>query len=76
MSLDAYDKQALQTIGMTKNLSPYGEELAAAISKLRSVLMRKGEATELFAAEKQRGSIEGIVGNVMQSFAAMMSTRL
>ncbi len=69
MSLDAYDKQALQTIGMTKkSITLTGEELAAAISKLRSVLMRKGEATELFAAEKQRGSIEGIVGNVMQSF--------
>lgn len=69
VSLDAYDKQSFTVIGATKkSITLTGEELAAAISKLRSVLMRKGEATELFAAEKQRGSIEGIVGNVMQSF--------
>jgi Fic family protein len=30
--------------------------------------MKKGEATELFAQERRSGSIEGIVGNVMQSF--------
>ncbi|KKQ20867.1 MAG: Death-on-curing protein [Candidatus Nomurabacteria bacterium GW2011_GWC2_36_9] len=30
--------------------------------------MSKEEATELFATERQNGSIEGIVGNVMQTF--------
>ena len=30
--------------------------------------MRKGEATDMFAMERREGNIEGIVGNVMQSF--------
>ena len=43
-------------------------ELLAAILDLRTTLMKKGEATELFAQERASGSVEGIVGNVMQSF--------
>lgn len=69
VSLDAYDKDALKPIGVTKKaISLTGEELTAAITDLRTELMRKGEATELFAHERTRGSIGGIVGNVMQSF--------
>ena len=43
-------------------------ELNEAIANLRCELIRKGEATELFAQEKKIGSVEGIIGNVMQSF--------
>ena len=69
VSLDAYDKQSFTVIGATKKaITLTGKELAAAILKLRIALIGKSEATELFATEKQRGSIEGIVGNVMQSF--------
>ena len=35
---------------------------------MRSELLKKGEATEIFAQERNRGDVEGIVGNVMQSF--------
>lgn len=31
-------------------------------------LMKKGEATDIFGAERGRGNVSGIVGNVMQSF--------
>ncbi len=68
-SLDAYDKDSLKSIGVTKktiNLS--GEELSEAIASLRTELIKKDEATEIFAQERSQGSIEGIVGNVMQSF--------
>lgn len=69
VSLDAYDKDALETVGTTKRaVKLTAVELAAAINELRSALMKKGEATELFAKERREGSIEGIVGNVMQSF--------
>lgn len=69
VSLDAYDKDALKPIGVTKKaISLTGEELTDAITDLRTELMRKGEATELFAHERTKGSIGGIVGNVMQSF--------
>lgn len=69
VSLDAYDKDALVTRGSTKKATKLTtDELLEAITNLRANLQEKGEATELFAQEKNRGSIEGIVGNVMQSF--------
>jgi hypothetical protein len=69
MSLDAYDRDALTAIGTTKkSIALSSRELMDAIANLRNELMRKGEATEIFAQERSRGSVEGIVGNVMQSF--------
>ncbi len=69
VALDAYDKDTLSAIGTTKKLVKLsGAELVQAIGDLRDELMKKGEASDLFAREKRAGSIEGIVGNVMQSF--------
>jgi hypothetical protein len=69
MSLDAYDKGLLKAIGSTKKtIKLTGTELTNAIADLRSELIRQGDATDIFAQEKAAGSIEGIVGNVMQSF--------
>ncbi len=69
VSLDAYDKEELKIVGSSKNaIRLTGEELTMAIGSLRDELMRKSEATELFANERAIGSIEGIVGNIMQSF--------
>lgn len=69
MSLDAYDKGSLTTTGTTKRaVTLAGTELANAIMSLRTELLKKGEATEIFAQERTAGSVEGIVGNVMQSF--------
>jgi prophage maintenance system killer protein len=69
MSLDAYDKEALKVVGTTKKaIKLAGEELFRVIDNLRAELIKKGEATELFAQERKLGSVEGIAGNVMQSF--------
>lgn len=69
ISLDAYDKETLTMVGSTKKaVKLTGVELTEAILSLRSELLKKGEATEIFAHERAAGSIEGIVGNVMQSF--------
>jgi len=69
VALNAYDKEALSVVGSTKKtIKLSGEELTSAIADLRKNLMKKGEASDLFAREKRDGSIEGIVGNVMQSF--------
>ncbi len=69
VSLDAYDKETLTSIGVTKkSIKLSGEELTSAIANLRKQLLMTGEATDIFAQEKSKGSIEGIVGNVMQSF--------
>ena len=70
MSLDAYDKESLSIFGATKKaIKLSGQELMDAISNLRNELINKNEATEIFAQERVFGSIEGIVGNVMQSFS-------
>lgn len=69
VSLDAYDKETLTPIGVTKKaIKMSATELSSAIVTLRSELIKKGEATELFAQERKAGNIEGIFGNVMQSF--------
>lgn len=69
VSLDAYDKESLAVVGSTKkSVKLTGTELTEAITHLRSDLLKKGEATDIFAHERATGSIEGIVGNVMQSF--------
>ena len=69
VSLDAYDKGSLEVKGISKKrVTLVSADLLSAISELRSELMKKGEATDMFAHERAKGSIEGIVGNVMQSF--------
>lgn len=68
VSLDAYDKGTLKQIGTTKKaVKLTGAELTESIHSLRAELLKKAEATEMFAQERSRGSVEGIVGNVMQS---------
>ncbi|MFA7169344.1 MAG: virulence protein RhuM/Fic/DOC family protein [Candidatus Paceibacterota bacterium] len=67
--LDAYDRESLASAGTTKKVIKFSAvELIEAIANLRGELIKKSEATELFAQEKRLGSVEGIVGNVMQSF--------
>jgi hypothetical protein len=69
VSLDAYDHDNLKSIGTTKkSIKLTGTELTEAITDFRNELLKKGEATEIFAQERNTGSITGIVGNVMQSF--------
>lgn len=73
MSLDAYDKESLRAIGITKKaIKLTGVELTEALVSFRSELLKNGGATEIFAQERKEGSIEGIVGNVMQSFGGKM----
>ncbi len=69
MFLDAYDKESLSVTGKTKKyIKLSASDLSDAIAHLRNELMKKGEATEIFAQERETGSVEGIIGNVMQSF--------
>ncbi len=69
VSLDAYDKESLELKGVTKKkVTLVSTDLYAAIAELKQELMRKDEATDMFANERREGNVEGIVGNVMQSF--------
>lgn len=69
LSLDAYDKEKFVKGKVTKKkVVLTAEKLLAAIGELKVELVKKSEATDIFAKERSSGSIEGIIGNVMQSF--------
>ncbi len=69
LSLDAYDKDDLIIKKVTKRkVKLTTEELIEAIITLKSALIKKKEATDLFARERQKNSIDGIIGSVMQAF--------
>ncbi|MFA5948514.1 MAG: virulence protein RhuM/Fic/DOC family protein [Candidatus Gracilibacteria bacterium] len=68
-SLDAYDKENLPKIGTTKKeFQLNAKELSDAISDLKTGLIKSGQASDLFGTERQKQSLEGILGNVLQSF--------
>jgi death-on-curing family protein len=66
-SLDSYDKGNFPTKGIKKSVDITAEELQQNVQKLKQELMNKKEATEMFAQEKQKGNLAGIVGNVFQT---------
>jgi hypothetical protein len=69
LSLDAYDKDQLLPTGTSKKkVTLTADKLSKALQDLKKNLISKGEATELFAAERSKESVSGIIGNVMQSF--------
>jgi len=69
-SLGSYDKGSLLSRGTTKKkVKLNSQELIAGIISLKTELMKKGEASELFAVERNKELVEGIFGNIMQSFS-------
>jgi prophage maintenance system killer protein len=68
-SLDAYDKELLKPQKVSKKkVRLTSEEFLDSVSVLKEELMRKGEASDNFAQPRSQQSVEGIIGNVMQSF--------
>jgi len=51
-----------------KKVTLAATDLTLGIGVLKTVLLKKGSATENFAQERNRRSLEGIVGNVVQTF--------
>lgn len=69
LSLDAYDRNEFKTQVLTKKkLKLKAEELSDALRKFKQTLIERGEASDLFGQERFKKGVEGIVGNVMQSF--------
>jgi len=69
LSLDAYDKGELPKGKLTKKrVMMTVEKVSAGLTELKHALVERGEATDLFGAERHAGAVSGIVGNVMQSF--------
>lgn len=68
-SLEAYDNDNLENSGKTKDFIEVNiDDLLTALKNLKKDLINKHEATDLFATERQKGSVEGIFNNIMQSF--------
>lgn len=69
LSLDAYDKNNLKIEDVTKEqITLSAKDLKIGIASLKDELIKKNEATEIFAKERSKDALEGIIGNVMQSF--------
>ena len=66
-SLDKYDKSVFPTIGTKQELLINATDLLNDLFVLKSELIQKNEASELFAQEKLQGSLQGILGNVYQT---------
>lgn len=68
LSLDAYDRDELIKGRVTKKkVELTAEIITENLTKLKTELIQKSEATDIFGVERTAGSVSGIVGNVMQS---------
>ena len=68
-SLAAYDRGSFGKGKVTrKKVGLAAGELAVGIAVLKAELLKKGEASDLFALARGDGLLEGIFGNVMQTF--------
>lgn len=68
-SLDAYDKESLKPAKVNKKkVKLTAQELRSALDVLKAELIKKKEAVDNFSQPRNPDSLEGIVGNVMQSF--------
>ena len=69
-NLESYDKDKLPEEGFTKeDLELNSKELYNDIEKFKTELIKKNQATEIFAQEKTKNSLEWILWNVFQTFA-------
>ena len=67
-SLESYDEDTLPNRGLNHGVIVLeANSLYKAVAALKQDLMAKGQASELFAQEKNAGSLAGILGNVYQS---------
>jgi len=67
-SLDAYNKSSLPKSGLSKKQVDFtAEEFSRALEELKKDLLKKKEASELFAQEMRANAIQGIIGSVFQT---------
>ncbi len=69
LSLSAYDSAELPKKGVTRKQVKFtAEQLQSALSEMKTELIERGEATDLFGQERSAESVGGIVGSVFQTF--------
>ena len=68
-SLEAYDSEKFPKKGVNKKQALFtAKELKIALKQFKQELVVKKQATDLFGKERTKNALEGIVGNVFQSF--------
>jgi len=68
-NLESYDEDKLPLEGFTiKKLKINSDELYSDVEKLKTDLISKWQATDLFAQEKTKKSLEWILWNIFQTF--------
>jgi len=68
-SLNAYDKSQFTSGKLTKKkITLTSQKLIKNIEIFKGELLQKGGWSDVFGVEKEKNSVEGIIGNVMQSF--------
>jgi len=69
LSLDAYDKEIVSKGKLTKKkIEITAEKISENLFQLKQNLLEKGEASDIFGIERNKGNVAGIFGNVMQTF--------
>lgn len=66
-SLQSYDEQNFPKTHTSTDIEISSEEMYQDVKKLKLILLDTGEATELFAQEKTKGSLDSILKNVFQN---------
>jgi len=66
-SLDQFDKNKFPKKGTKEEIQLSAKDLQLDLEQLKRDLIKKGEATQLFAQEKFKGNLGGIVGTVFQT---------
>lgn len=68
-SLESYDKDNFPKGGTSKKKIVFtGEELSRVLFDFKKELITKKQATDIFGQERNKDAIQGIIGNVFQSF--------
>lgn len=69
LSLDAYDRDELIKGKVTKKkVELTAKTISESLIQLKTELINKSEATDIFGVERTVGTVSGIIGKVMQSF--------
>ncbi len=66
-TLEKFDKNNFPKKGEISEIKASANDLSTDLQLLKDQLIKKREATELFAQEKKQGNLKGIFGNVFQS---------
>lgn len=74
-ALDSYDRNEFPKQGTQMEIESSAFDLKRDLQELKADLIKKGEASELFAQEKRVGNLDGIFGTVFNRFLEKMPTQ-